>query len=432
MTKGWSIPAGLITIYLISSKLTFLQQGFYYTFASLLALQILFELGFSNVISQFASHEMAHLRWKSGLLEGNSYAKERIYSLFHLAVKWYGVASILMVIFITPAGYFFFLSEKNQPEINWQYPWTFLVLFTSGNLFISPLNSLLEGMGKVSQIAKMRLIQSMLSSTAAWIFLLLGSGLYISSITAAITFAINLTWFITNQKKLLHEILNNRKNKLTNSIKWKDEIWPIQWRIALSWLSGYFIFQLFTPIAFRFHGAGSAGQLGMSLSIASVAGSVATAWISTKTPFFGQLIAQKEYNKLDEIYKRAFWQSCAILIITLSSLLLLVSFFKWNSLHIADRILPPYEFGLVLATTLANHIIYAQATYVRAHKRELYLPHAILLSATVGTAAYTLGRFSTISNMLMAYALIYGLIGVLYSNKIFHDFKKSRSTNTER
>lgn len=33
-------------------------------------------------------------------------------------------------------------------------------------------------------------------------------------------------------------------------VSWKTEIWPLQWRIALSWLSGYFIFQLFTPILF--------------------------------------------------------------------------------------------------------------------------------------------------------------------------------------
>src|ERR1700760_3332393 len=65
MARGWSSFAGLITVLLIARFLSPPEQGYYYTFGSLVALQIVFELGFSFVILQLASHERAHLTLSS-------------------------------------------------------------------------------------------------------------------------------------------------------------------------------------------------------------------------------------------------------------------------------------------------------------------------------------------------------------------------------
>src|SRR6202451_4228990 len=57
LARFWSSAAGLVTVALIARFLSPAQQGYYYTFGSLVALQIVFELGFSYVILQLASHE---------------------------------------------------------------------------------------------------------------------------------------------------------------------------------------------------------------------------------------------------------------------------------------------------------------------------------------------------------------------------------------
>ena len=46
---------GLASIYFISMCLTGEEQGYYYTFGSILAIQVFFELGFTGIITQFAS-----------------------------------------------------------------------------------------------------------------------------------------------------------------------------------------------------------------------------------------------------------------------------------------------------------------------------------------------------------------------------------------
>src|SRR5450631_2953866 len=61
LARGWSTLAGVLTVLLIARFLSPSEQGYYYTFSSLVALQVVFELGFAFVILQLAAHERAHL-----------------------------------------------------------------------------------------------------------------------------------------------------------------------------------------------------------------------------------------------------------------------------------------------------------------------------------------------------------------------------------
>src|SRR6202162_208341 len=61
LARFWGSSAGLVTVLLIARFLTPAEQGYYYTFGSLVAIQMIFELGFSFVILQLASHERAQL-----------------------------------------------------------------------------------------------------------------------------------------------------------------------------------------------------------------------------------------------------------------------------------------------------------------------------------------------------------------------------------
>ena len=96
LEKVWRFPAGLITLLLISSYLTPEIQGFYFTFISVLDLQGLIELGFSLVITPFASHEWVHLGWDGkGRISGDKKPLSRLISLGRLVFKWYFIAGIL-------------------------------------------------------------------------------------------------------------------------------------------------------------------------------------------------------------------------------------------------------------------------------------------------------------------------------------------------
>ena len=56
LSKLWSLCSGPVTAIIIATKFTPEIQGYYYTFATILALQVFIELGLGKVILQFASH----------------------------------------------------------------------------------------------------------------------------------------------------------------------------------------------------------------------------------------------------------------------------------------------------------------------------------------------------------------------------------------
>ena len=138
LSKVWLLFAGPITLYLISLYLTPEMQGFYYTFLSLVALQVFIELGFYVVITQFASHEWAHLSFDdSGSIIGDPAALSRLVSLGRLVFKWYAVASGLFIIFIGIIGYYF-LSSKTSFGIVWELPWLIFILLSGLQLWLLP------------------------------------------------------------------------------------------------------------------------------------------------------------------------------------------------------------------------------------------------------------------------------------------------------
>jgi hypothetical protein len=94
-------------------------------------------------------------------------------------------------------------------------------------------------------------------------------------------------------KKYKHLLLNIWSALDSERVSYKLDILPYHWKIALSWVSGYFIFQLFNPVLFATEGAVVAGQMGMTISVLNGIQALSMSWISTKVPLCSGLIAKQ-------------------------------------------------------------------------------------------------------------------------------------------
>ena len=415
----WGLAAGLASLVLISEFLSKEEQGFYYTFSSILALQVLFDLGLAYVILQFASHEMRELSLGSNrVLKGNVKAKARMASLLRFAVRWYAVVAGLTALVIIPAGlYFFGTSEGNGACAAWRVPWTLLGVMTAGLLFASPLSAIVEGTGQVADVALMRTVQNVVSSTALWAALLLGWKLYAASICAAARLLCVFAWLSGRYGGFLQDLF--AAGHPDGQIGWRREIWPFQWRIGVSWLSGYFIGQLFNPIMFAFHGAVAAGQMGMSLAVAGGVSSIALAWVNTKAAPFGQMIARRDFQQLDRTFFRCLWQSCAMVALVSAGAFLAVLYLRSIHHPFAQRVLDPLPFGLILLTMVLNHVVVSEAIYLRAHKEEPFLWTAVAIGALTALSAYLVGRPCGALGMAIAYLTVNLVVGLGVGSVIF-------------
>jgi hypothetical protein len=422
LARFWSSAAGLVTVALIARFLSPAEQGYYYTFGSLVAVQIVFELGFSFVILQMASHERARLSIsQDDDITGESVAHARLASVIQKSVRWYSVAALLMAVTVIPVGFYFFYTHQHPGQtVAWRLPWCLDALMAVINFQLDPLLSFLEGCGYVPQIAHLRFKQSVTGSVLAWLALLSHHGLLAPAMMLCGTAAVSTIWLL-GKRKLLFGLL--RFPTGTNRIQWGQEVWPFQWRIAVSWFCGYFIFFLFNPVLFAFRGAVEAGQMGMSLSLANAIQNIAVAWVSTKSAPFGTLIARKEYRHLDQTFFQALWQSSAVATAGALTAWLACVYLNVEHIGFAQRLLDPTSIIMLLITMLTNVVIFAQAYYLRAHKQEVFFVNSVVGALSVAACTMVFGRYYGARGIVVS-CCIGNILGLLWATYKFQKYRR--------
>ncbi len=415
--------AGLVTLFLIAHFLSAAEQGYYYTFGSLVALQVLFELGFSFVVMQMASHERAHLTIAADQqVFGSPAAHARLASVLQKSLRWYSIGALLLFCILLPTGIHFF-SAHAQPghPVAWQMPWLMDVLAASLAFQIDPLFSFLEGCGYVPQVAHTRFWQAFLGSLLAWTAMLLHHGLFAPAMMIAGQVLVGAV-FVSSRRRLLLGLL--RHNPDPHRIHWWSEVWPFQWRIAISYISGYFVFQLFIPVLFAFWGPAAAGQMGMSINISNALLTISISWVSTKAAPFGALVARKEYDQLDRIFFRVLAQSTAVSVANVLIVWGAVVFMNARHLLLAHRMLAPLPFGLLLLSMMVNHIVFAEAIYLRAHKQEKFMVTSVVCACLIAASTILLGRRFGAMGMASGYLCINLTVGLCACTYIFFKYRR--------
>lgn len=417
LTRIWGLGSGPVTMLLIASRFTPELQGYYYTFGSLLALQVFVELGLGQVILQFASHEWSRLSLdEHGWIVGDPQPLSRLVSLGRFAFRWYAVAGGLVAVGLGLAGFVFF-SRSPQIGVDWAAPWFVLCILTGINLCLLPLWSLLEGCNQVAQVYAYRLAQGILNSLSIWSAILLGAGLWAGPVASIVGLVWAALFLYRRYGRFFHPFIVSTRG---SSISWRTEIWSFQWRIALSWVSGYFAFSLFTPVLFQFRGPVVAGQMGMTWTVVSALSAICMTWVLTKAPRFGVLVASKDYARLDRLVLRsgvaAFGVACCGAIVMEGLVYLLYALDH----PLATRLLPPLPTGLFLLAAVLMQISYPQSAYLRAHKKEPFLGLSVASGLLIGLSTVLLGSRYGATGMAAGYLAVVALVALPMGTVIWY------------
>lgn len=404
----WSLLAGPVTMFLMIKYFSSELQGYYFTFNTLIALRIFIESGFGIVVVSFASHEWAKLHLDSkGYLSGDSKALSRIISLARIVFRWHFFGGFIALVVIGIGGYFFFSADNSSLNINWKTPWVFLCIFTAINMWIVPALFLLEGCNQVKQIYFYRLVQGIIVAISSWIAIILGAGLWAIVINSAISIVCLVTFIIVKYKHFFIPMLSYTTTAVIN---WHSELWPMQWRIALSWISSYFISSFFTPLIFHYQGAIAAGQFGMTFTLFAILSSIASMWFITKTPQFGILISEKDFTTLDKQFFKS--TKLAIGIFAVAAVILWLSIFSVYNIDIplavklAVRIISPLSAGILLLAMFFGFLTQPFAIYLRAHNKDPYFFINVISAIFVATIAWILVKPYSILGVSIAYSAV--------------------------
>lgn len=419
--------SGVASAFFITSFLTGVEQGFYYTFGSILALQIFFELGLTGIMTQYVAHEASHLCLDdNNEYQGEARYKSRLASLLKFCGKWYSALSILifMLLFIVGNVYFNKYGQTHD-DVNWRMPWFIICISTAFKILQSPLNSILNGLGYVKEMCKAGFYQQMILPVFTWLGLICGLKLYVIGIGYLLSV---IYWQLFIYRSGLYSILYNLwKTPISEKVSYMKEIFPFQWRIALSWVGGYFIFQLFNPVLFATEGAVVAGQMGMTLQFINSIHGFSFSWMSTKIPLYSKLIALKDYVQLDILFNKTLWQMVLMSSLMIASLfivvwLLNVTQFTLKGNILANRFLSYIPMILMVIPSFLQQFTSSWATYLRCHKKEPFLLNSICGGIAVSLSTFILGNLYGLYGITIGYCVIQ----VLFFPWGYHLYKSNK------
>jgi hypothetical protein len=153
-----------------------------------------------------------------------------------------------------------------------------------------------------------------------------------------------------------------------------------------------------------------------------------TAWLSSQAPLFGQLIATRSYDQLDRAFMRSLRSS--FLLVLLIGVVISAVVVGLDRMHhpLAERLLPPVPFALFVGATVVNHVIFAMAIYLRAHRREPLMISSVIGAVTTPLLVAYVGQRAGVDAIAASY-LALTVLGLLITTAIF--WSRSRAWHVD-
>lgn len=409
---------GPVTMFLIIRFLTPEEQGFFYSFAGVVGIQVFLEAGFAQSITQFSSKEFASLRFnRQGLLTGSPAALSRLRSIFQKSRRYYMAMAAVLSVVLATGGYFFF-SSKPSYGVPWMIPWFVVSLCAGLGFQMTPVWALLEGCNLVPEIATYRFWVTLIGFTVTAVGLFLGLGIYVTALATVVTLIFPICYLALRWRKLILQIL---RPPGAEQVSWKKEIWGFQWRIALTWGFKYLLFPFTPALAFAISGPVIAGKIGLCYQLALIGVGLGSTWTVTKIPRWGTLIAQGEQKTFRSEWKAAAKLHVGVVILTQSGALIAITAINLAEFSFADRFLSPLAFSGFAIGVFFHSFWLIFSHYFRSGRQEPYTLITAIAAASYITISFLLISFGENS---IPYAFAFAnLIGAVTAHSIWKKYE---------
>jgi O-antigen/teichoic acid export membrane protein len=408
-------------------------QDYYYAFSNMLGMQVFVELGLHVVLISVCSHEWSKLSLHQGKIVGDASAKSRLISLGRKMLRWYGMAAIIFAVAIMMSGIFFFESgatstrseQQVRENVAWMLPWMALVLVNGLQLPLLPLTAILEGCNQLAVINRNRFFQALGGTFVVWLAIINGFGLWALVASASVRLGYEY-YLVAFRYRSFFEDFRTPPQK--DQVDWKVEILPLQWRIAVQGVLLWLANSLPLLFVFKYRPEGEAAQLGMTWTILTGLQGASLAWIETRRPAFGGLIAHERYAELDQLFFRQTRLSMTVMTAAVGSFCGVIWWLgtrdEWLFERLSGRMLPIGPTLLLSAAMVLMQFALCTNLYVRAHKRDPFLVASILSSLTIAILQIWLCRLYGNTGVALGYLLGIGCVQVPLWTLIWQQTRK--------
>jgi hypothetical protein len=413
---------------MVSFSLSLSEQGIFFTFLSIAAIQSIFEAGITSVFFFHVAHEKSNLveAAESNLI-GAGGALQRLHYLIKYARWWFTTLAIIFAVLVGISGYYFLSSSISTENlsISWQFPYFLLIAAVSLALFNLSRIPIIEGYGEIAQVAKYRLRSNVISSVVLWIGMAGGWGLWALALSYFIQNSLMAAQinFLFNQLKIDSYTKIDTGKSLT--INWRSEIFPFQWRIAISYFCGYIISQSIIPFVLHTHGSEAAGQVGLMLAIFNSLAVIIASYMYAAAPKYATYIARKNREPLIKLFSKVTIFSLAAAVVIYGMVLLSSALIKNYIPFFSYRLANTEVIFWMAVIGMINVYVGSASTLVRAQKKEPMLLSSIAISLSYIISMLYL-KNAVVDYLFMIFALIQIFIALPFTIIII---KKSNIMN---
>jgi hypothetical protein len=378
-----SIVARATNITVVSSILSIDDQALFFTLSGFLGFQLAFELGFCILFQTSASHEFAKLEWRNGQFVGDSVIVRRLGSLFRFGMLWLAGSGLLMTIIMLPTAVIFYSPKLGATHSHWFWIVAAGVCVQAIDIPLQGCVAFFTGMRDPHFQVRNATLVSLLASVGSIAAAMFGTGAFCLPLGIAIGHFGTITNLALFKRKIFQRLLSC-SNDQTHVLIWVRELFPIQWRLGVAWLSGAFYYQLLPSSVLPHYGPELAARYGISNTICQASLSVANALVVASAPAMATLAANRSFRELDFFAIRLLGLSMIVLISFLSLLVFicLPGFLPERFANIvATRLLPIEQISFLACISICVHYSSAIGSYIRAHKYEPLMPLGVLSAA---------------------------------------------------
>lgn len=408
LQRGWVTLSGAATIFIVPQTLTRPEQGLFFTFLSLAAIQSIFEAGITSVFFNYTAHERAVLAAPPARDEAErNLAQARLIDLVKIARRWFLVLAVLFALLVGAFG-FHFVQDSVQREgltMHWQTPYLLLVAAISLSLFNLSRIPILEGFGQIADVAKFRLRSSLLSVAALWIGMAAGGGLWALGVSYLLQNGTMAAQLGRAYRRLQLPVASAPEPATADAIDWQGEILPLQLRLAGSYFCGYFIAQAVLPFTLYVHGSVIAGQVGLMMSIFNALAAIVASYMYAAAPKYAEFIAHRDAASLVQIFGKVTRITLVAGLAVYALVLLGTYGARAAGLAITHRMASPQVVIWMAVIGLVNAYVGSAATLLRAQKREPMLPISIAVALGYVLAMVCL-QGASVEHLFMAFTAV--------------------------
>ena len=417
----YSIFAGVVTTILIIIYFDKYSQGVFYTQLSLINIIIVFESTITSTFLHLISYDGSRLKIVNNEIVGNLKQLQLVNNFLNYFNSRVFLIFIFVSIFIFLYGYYIFSEDKFFIK-NYFIFWLFLSMIVSCRIFFFPILALLECLGNVTEVYKLKLIQYILSTFILFIFIIKEFSflaLLFSQLSIIIFFSI---YFFYYYRKLIRNyfLFLFPSKKIIS----QDNL-IFLFKTFLQSMFSFLYFFIYVPIVFYNMGSNSAGALGLTLTIILSIHALSLSYISPKIRSIGNLLSLKEFYKLNKLVLKIIYIPGLIYLFISFFVLVFIFFINKYELSFADRLLDLKITSIFLLNFFLQLLFYPLILYVRAHKVEVFLKITILTSILCILFVY----ISSTYNSILFISLSTLFVTLLTLPYIIYQYRKFKSLN---